>query len=51
MNPILRNTLFEMMSKDPAKRLELSEAKRRISLQRFIVGEGRGGTTTSRVSS
>lgn len=23
LNPILRNTLFEMMSKDPTKRLEL----------------------------
>lgn len=37
LNPILRNTLFEMMSKDPAKRLDLGEAKRRLSLQRYIV--------------
>jgi hypothetical protein len=39
-----------MMSKDSNKRLELGEAKRRLSLQRYIVSEGRGGTTTSRVS-
>lgn len=37
LNPILRNTLFEMMSKDPNKRLEIGEAKRRLSLQRYIV--------------
>lgn len=50
LNPILRNTLFEMMSKEPSKRLELSEAKRRLSLQRYIVSEGRAGTTTSRIT-
>jgi hypothetical protein len=50
INPILRNTLFEMMSKDPNKRLELDEAKRRLSLQRYIISDGRAGTTTSRVS-
>lgn len=37
LNPILRNTLFEMMSKDQNKRLDLGEAKRRLSLQRYIV--------------
>jgi hypothetical protein len=36
LNPILKNTLFEMMSKDPSKRLELMEAKRRLSLQKYI---------------
>lgn len=50
MNPILRNTIFEMMSKDPAKRLELSEAKRRLSLQRYIVTDNKGGATSSRVA-
>jgi hypothetical protein len=39
-----------MMSKDPNKRLELDEAKRRLSLQRYIISDGRAGTTTSRVS-
>lgn len=50
LNPILRNTLFEMMSKDQSKRLDLGEAKRRLSLQRYIVSEGRAGTSTSRVT-
>jgi hypothetical protein len=40
LNPILKNTLFEMVNKDPTKRLELSEAKRRLSLQRYITAEG-----------
>jgi hypothetical protein len=47
MNPILKNTLFEMMSKDANKRLELLEAKRRLSLQKYISSEGRGSVTTS----
>jgi len=38
------------MSKDSSKRLDLMEAKRRLSLQRYIVSEGRAGTTGSRVS-
>ena len=50
LNPILKNTLFEMMSKDPAKRLELGEAKRRLSLQRYILSEGRAVAASSRVS-
>lgn len=49
MNPILKNTLFEMMSKDPKKRLELGEAKRRISLQRYITSESKSAATSSRV--
>lgn len=36
LNPILKNTLFEMMSKDSEKRLELNEVKRRLSLQKYI---------------
>lgn len=43
LNPILKNTLFEMMSKESSKRLELIEAKRRLSLQKYITAEGRGG--------
>jgi hypothetical protein len=50
LNPIIRNTIFEMMAKDPAKRLEFKEAERRLSLQRYIVSEGRSGTTTSRIA-
>lgn len=51
LNPILKNTLFEMMSKDPSKRIELAEAKRRLSLQRYILSEGRAVASSSRVSS
>ena len=47
MNPILKNTLFEMMNKEPSKRLELVEAKRRLSLQKYITAEGRGSVTVS----
>lgn len=36
LNPILKNTLFEMMNKEPSKRLELGETKRRLSLQKYI---------------
>lgn len=50
LNPILKNTLFEMMSKDASKRLELAEAKRRLSLQRYILSEGRAVAASSRVS-
>lgn len=50
LNPILKNTLFEMMSKDPTKRLELGEAKRRLSLQRYILSEGRAVGASSRIS-
>lgn len=50
LNPILKNTLFEMMSKDPSKRLELAEAKRRLSLQRYILSEGRAVGASSRIS-
>ena len=51
LNPILKNTLFEMMSKDGEKRLELNEVKRRLSLQKYIAAEGgRVITTSSRVS-
>lgn len=49
LNPILKNTLFEMMNKDPNKRLELVEAKRRLSLQKYIASESRG-TTASRAT-
>jgi hypothetical protein len=37
------------MSKDPEKRLELTEVKRRLSLQKYISAEGK--PTSSRVSS
>lgn len=49
MNPILKNTLFEMMSKDVEKRLDLLEAKRRLSLQRYITSEGKPVAASSRV--
>jgi hypothetical protein len=41
LNPILKNTLFEMMNKDPSKRLELQETKRRLSLQKYIASESK----------
>lgn len=47
MNPILKNTLFEMMSKNAEKRLELGQARRRLNLQRYISAESR--PTVSRV--
>lgn len=47
LNPILKNTLFEMMNKEPNKRLELLQAKRRLSLQKYISSEGRSSTTTT----
>jgi len=47
LNPILKNTLFEMMNKEPSKRLELVEAKRRLSLQKYITAEGRSAATTT----
>lgn len=47
LNPILKNTLFEMMNKEPTKRLELGEAKRRLSLQKYITSESRGSVTTT----
>jgi hypothetical protein len=50
INPILKNTLFEMMSKDPEKRLELAEVKRRLSLQKYISAEGKAVASSSRVS-
>lgn len=46
LNPILKNTLFEMMNKEPSKRLELIEAKRRLSLQKYITVEGRSSAST-----
>ena len=39
VNPISKNSLFEMMYKDPSKRLELSETKKRLSLQKYIALE------------
>ena len=47
MNPILKNTLFEMMNKEPSKRLDLIEAKRRLSLQKYITTEGKSSITTT----
>ena len=41
LNPILKNTLFEMMNKDSTKRLELNETKRRLSLQKYIASESK----------
>jgi len=41
LNPILKNTLFEMMNKEPLKRLELHETKRRLSLQKYIASESK----------
>jgi len=51
LNPILKNTLFEMMNKEPTKRLDLLEAKRRLSLQKYITTESRSTLTiTSRTT-
>jgi serine/threonine protein kinase len=51
LNPILKNTLFEMMNKEPTKRLDLLEAKRRLSLQKYITTESRSTLTlTSRAA-
>jgi hypothetical protein len=47
LNPILKNTLFEMMNKEPNKRLDLLEAKRRLSLQKYISSESRSTITTT----
>ena len=51
LNPILKNTLFEMMNKEPNKRLDIVEAKRRLSLQKYITSESRSSVTvTSRIA-
>ena len=52
LNPILKNTLFEMMSKDSEKRLELNEVKRRLSLQKYITSDtgSKVVVTSSRIS-
>lgn len=39
-----------MMNKEPGKRLELIEAKRRLSLQKYITSEGRSSVTQQRLS-
>ena len=49
LNPILKNTLFEMMSKEAEKRIELREAKKRLSLQKFITSESNIVLTESRI--
>ena len=36
LNPIFKNTLFQMLTKDQKRRLEFNEIKRRLSLQKFI---------------
>lgn len=41
MNPIFKNTLFEMLYKDSNKRITLREAKDRVSLQKQIRREER----------
>jgi hypothetical protein len=48
LNPILKNTLFEMMNKEPSKRLDIVEAKRRLSLQKYITSEVRSQTVSSK---
>ena len=47
LNPILKNTLFEMMNKEPNKRLDIVEAKRRLSLQKYITSESRSSVTVT----
>lgn len=39
LNPIFKNALFEMVAKEPTKRQEFAEIKRRLSLQRFITSD------------
>jgi hypothetical protein len=39
LNPILKKTLFEMMNKEPANRLELVETRRRLSLLKYTTTE------------
>lgn len=41
-NPIFKNSLFEMLSKDPRRRIAFTEIRRRLSLQQFIVLEEEG---------
>lgn len=43
LNPIFKNSLFEMLSKDPKRRIDLNEVKRRLSLQKFITIEEQPG--------
>jgi hypothetical protein len=39
LNPILKKTLFEMMNKEPANRLELVETRRNLSLLKYTTTE------------
>ena len=36
MNPIYKNALFEMIKKDPSRRITFKEIKQRLSLQKYI---------------
>lgn len=42
INPIFKNSLFEMLNKDPTKRINLGEVRNRLSLQKYIHTEERG---------
>ena len=41
MNPIFKNMLFEMILRDPVKRQDFNEIKRRLSLQRYITTDAK----------
>lgn len=41
MSPIYKNALFEMLKKDPSKRIDFKDAKKRLSLQDYLKYEQR----------
>lgn len=42
INSIFKNTMFEMMAKDPKRRIPFGEIKRRLALQQFIGADDSG---------
>lgn len=48
INPIFKNSLFEMLNKDPTKRINFNEVRGRLSLQKYIHREERGYAERSR---
>lgn len=42
INPIFKNCLFDMLTKDSRRRMAFTEIRRRLSLQQFIVLEEEG---------
>lgn len=42
INSMLKNTLFDLISRDANKRIDLTEARKRLGLQALITAEERG---------